>query len=75
MSEMRVTSDFYRLRIWCGNVLHLSIDNSRLLGFQAWQDGPSGFRVEFVLAGGTLTTEYDSLEKWLAVLRGLEEVL
>ena len=75
MTNVKVTRDFYDLRIYFGDVLHLHIDNSKLLGMQSWTDSPNSFTIEYTLAGGTLRTEYTTEAKWLKVLEGLEAVL
>ena len=72
---VRITRDFYELRIYFGDVLHLHIDNSKLLGMQSWTDNEHSFTIEYTLAGGTLSTQYTTEEKWKAVLAGLEKVL
>jgi len=58
---VRITRDFYELRIYFGDVLHLHIDNSKLLGMQSWTDNEHSFTIEYTLAGGTLNTPGSAL--------------
>lgn len=72
---IRVERNFYHLRVYFGEALHLHIDNTKFLGMQAWQDGECECSIEFALTDGSMCVEYDSEAKWLEVLRGLERVL
>lgn len=74
-SAVSVTRDFYELRIYLGDVLHLHIDSDKFIGMQAWTDNEHSYTIEYTLTGGTLRTEYTTEDKWKAVLAGLEKVL
>jgi hypothetical protein len=71
-----VTLTHYSLKIHFGSVLHLRIPRADLVGVQSWRDGPRHFSIEYHLRGGaSIKTEYDTPEKWTAILAGLDEVL
>ena len=70
---IRVEMGHYALRIYINDTLHLYIQRSQLGPFQAWRDGPKHFSIEYHLANGQkLLTEYDTPEKWKAILEGLD---
>ena len=75
MTDIKVTRDFYDLRIYFDDALHLHIDSGKFIGMQSWTDSEHSFTIEYTLAGATLTTEYTTEDKWRAVLDGLEKVL
>jgi hypothetical protein len=73
--SVRVQRNFYHLRIYFGETLHVHLDASKILGMQAWQDGECEFSIEFALAGGSLRIEYDDEAKWRSVLVEMEKHL
>lgn len=68
-----VSPEFEGIAIRIGGVLHLWLDRTKLLGVTSWvMTGRRQFFIEFVMVGGTITTDYDTREKWETILRGLE---
>lgn len=74
-APIKVTADFYAVRIHMGDVLHMHIDRSKLLGLQSWCDHFDSYSIEYVMTGGSMVTEYTNRERWTEVLAGLGEVL
>jgi hypothetical protein len=72
---VRVQRNFYHLRIYFGDTLHVHLDASKILGMQSWQDGECECSIEFALAGGSLRVEYDDEAKWRSVLVEMEKHL
>lgn len=75
MCDIRVELHFDAIKIYFGNLLHAYILRSKLLGIQSWRAGENNYFIEYTLNGNNLLTEYDDLEKFQAVLKGLEEIL
>lgn len=74
--QIEVTPEFEAIAIRIGGVLHLWIDRTKLLGIGSWvMTGRKQFFIEFVMEGGTVTTDYDTREKWETILNGVEAVL
>lgn len=72
----QVSLTHYSLKVHFGTALHLRIPRNDLIGFQAWQDGPTHFSIEYTIRNGQpIRCEYDERSKWLAILAGLDEVL
>lgn len=73
--QIDVRVEYDALRIFFG-VMHLHLIRSKLLGVQAWMRAPEGkFVIEYTVDGGTVTCDYDSREKWEAILDDLAKVL
>jgi hypothetical protein len=73
---IRVERNFYTLRIFFDDTLHVCVDSRALLGIASYREPVTlAHCIEFVMAGATLTTEYDSMDKWLAVLTELRKVI
>jgi len=71
--SIRVTRDFYAIRVFINDLLHVYVRRSDLLGVHSWiKPTPS---IEYVMRGGTMVTEYDDREKFDLVLSGLEGML
>lgn len=72
-----VEMSFNALKVRFGNVTHLRIDATKLIGHQSWREGYGNrkFVIEYTLTGGQIICEYDSEEKWKAILSGLDAAL
>ena len=73
--SIRVTRDFYAIRVFIDDFLHIWVPVDRLIAWQSWFDSESDFSIEFALAGGSLHVEYTERERWQLVVAGLEGVL
>lgn len=71
--SIRVTRDFYAIRVFINGLLHIHIKTSELLGVHSWIK--PALSIEFIMRGGSMTVEYDSREKFDLVLCGLEGAL
>lgn len=71
--SIRVTRDFYAIRVFINDLLHVYVKSGDLLAVHSWIK--PACCIEYVMRGGTMVTEYDSREKFELVLCGLEGVL
>lgn len=63
------------IRIYFGGVLHLHLQRP-VFAVQSWVLMKEGkFTIQYTTAGGEITSEYDSREKWEAILNGLDKIL
>lgn len=73
---IEVTPEFEGIAIRINGVLHLWFDQTKLLGITSWiMDGRKQFFIEFAMAGGSITVDYDSREKWETILARLDTLL
>lgn len=74
--DIDVCVEYDALRIYFNGALHVHIVRSQLIGVQSWMRRATGkYYVEFTLVGGTITCDYDTPQKWRAVLNGLARAL
>lgn len=73
--SLTVEQDFDSIRIKFGDVLHVLIWRSKLLGVQSWRYGPKKFSIEYAMMGGNILTEYDDETKWKTILSELNKIL
>ncbi len=76
--NISVEMSFNVLKVRFGDVTHFRIDATKLVGFQSWREGygNSKFVIEYTTDGGAkILCEYDSDEKWKAILAGLDKAL
>lgn len=62
------------IKIYMAGKLHLCIRRGTLLGFQSWISGEQNqrFFIEYYVNKRSITTEYDTEEKWTSVLKILD---
>lgn len=74
--QIEVTPEFEAIAIRVGGVLHLWIDRTKLLGVTSWiMAGRRQFFIEFAMQGGNVTTDYDTRDKWEAILKQIDAML
>jgi hypothetical protein len=74
--EFKVSRAYNAIRVTFGDLLHLHIKRSDLLGIQSWVRQPeSKWFIEFTFVGGSMTADYDSEEKWRSILMQLADAL
>ncbi len=74
--QVEVKVEYDAIRVLFNGALHLHLIRSKLLGIQSWMRLPEGkFYIEYTLAGGVITCDYDAREKWQAVLDSLARIL
>jgi len=73
--KIKVEMQHYALRVYVNDILHVSIPRGKI-AVQSWRDGPAHYSIEYQWGADQKTlTEYDSEEKWKAVLEGLDREL
>lgn len=72
-----VEMSFNCLKVRFGDVTHLRIDVTKLIGHQSWREGYGNrkFVIEYTTTAGQIVCEYDTEEKWREILRGLDLAL
>jgi len=72
-----VRMEYAALKVRFGNTTHLRIASNKLIGHQSWREGygTRKFVIEYMTTAGTIRSEYDTEEKWKAILAGLDAAL
>ena len=72
-----VEMSFNALKVRFGDITHLRIDATKLIGHHAWREGYGNrkFVIEYTTTGGQIVCEYDTEEKWREILTGLDKAL
>lgn len=74
--QVEATAGFECFTVRINGILHLWVDQAKLLGVRAYiEKNDSVFGIVFAMDGGNLETEYDTREKWEAVLKAVEPLL
>lgn len=63
------------LKIYVDNILHLSIPKVKFLSLQSWMERKDLYCIEIYLDGAAILLEYTTMEKWILVLKLLDEHL
>ena len=70
-----VTVSYESVKIRFGGLLHMHLQRP-IYGVQSWvQERQAKFTIQYLTAGGEVTSEYDSREKWESILSQLDKVL
>lgn len=73
---IRLEKDFYWISIYINDVLHVLLDRSMFIGIQSWLEGDDKYVIEYYFKeGASITTEYNSKDKFEFILRELDSLL
>lgn len=76
MAEITSEIQYDRVKIKFGGVLHLLIPRSKFVGMQSWRaERENNYLIEYTMTDGKILCEYDSAEKWKAVLAEMDKHL
>jgi hypothetical protein len=73
-AEYSISVEDNQVKIYINELIHLMLRKDKLLGFDSWILENASFKycIEFYLQGSTILLEYDTREKWEAILRLLD---
>lgn len=71
--EIRAELGFNSIRVYFGDLLHIDVRRSTFRSLQTYL-WPNYYAIEFVQAGGNMLVEYETEERWKAVLIALEKL-
>ncbi len=72
---IRIIVELNFFKIYINDLLHLLVKRVDLLGLQFYINNSKSFKIEYLFKDGTvLESEYDSREKWVAILKELDKV-
>lgn len=73
--DIKITTNFNTIRIYINNVLFIMLLRDELLGIQSWSEYGEKWCIGFYLKGNSFVSEFDTKEKWLAVLDAIDKKL
>ncbi len=73
--KVEVKLKHYDYRILIGGLPCVYIPRKKFRGFQSWADDEGFFVIEFYSGKRKITTEWDTKEKWISVLKELHKKL
>ncbi len=73
--NVKVELDHYYFKILIDEFPHIIIDKKEYIGFHSWFDSERECSIEFITKTNTILCEYDSKEKWLEILKALNDNL
>lgn len=73
--KIKIIQDYYQIKILINGLPHICILTKEYVGFNSWMDSETNCSIEFITKTNTFIVEYDSKEKWIAVLRAINNKL
>lgn len=64
---------FNTVSVYIDGVLHVRFKKDSWLGVQSWLEGEGKYCIEYYFNTRSILTEYDSKDKWLAILLELNK--
>jgi len=68
---IKVETNFYQLRIYIDDLLHLSIKLKDLLAIQSWGHRKDKYIIEYNMKQTTVKSEYQNKKDWQEILKQL----
>jgi len=63
----------YTIKILIDDLIHVFMWREEFVGFQSWSDGNGKYAIEFYTKTNSFKTEQDTKEKWVAMLKELND--
>lgn len=73
--DITLKTEYNVVKIYFNGIIHLRFNRPSLVGFQSWSCDSGKWAICYTFESNTITCEYDSAEKWKAVLKLLDEKL
>lgn len=74
--EITYTRKYEQLKVYINGYVHLHLRLLDLTGYQSWIHGSNEFFIEYYFnTGNKVTTVYGTQEKWLNMLKILDEAI
>lgn len=73
--KVSVETGHYYFKVLIDDTLHVCIDRHKFVGITTWFDCDTQCSIEWITETNKFITEYDSIEKWKAVISELNENL
>ena len=72
-TEFKVKVNDGTVKVYVNGILHVSIKRDVLISVQSWEvDGV--YYIQYQTTSGGIMTDYDTADKWLAILKELDSV-
>lgn len=72
--KVEIKINYYKIKILIDGLPHISINRKDFIGYHSWQDD-SHYSIEFYTKTNKILTEQDSKEKWILILKKLDQYL
>lgn len=73
--KLEVQINHYDIRVMLDGLPHVYILRKEFVGFQSWADDESMFVIEYYTTKNKIRTELDTKDKWIKLLKALNEKL
>jgi hypothetical protein len=73
--KVELKINHYSIKLYIDGLVHLFIWRKEFVGFQSWSDGNNKYAIEFTTTTNCITIEQDKKEKWVQILKTLDEGL
>lgn len=73
--NVNVEIGHYYFKVLIGGLVHVCIDRKEFVGFASYYNCDTMCVIEYITKTNTIKTEQDSKEKWIAILKALNQAL
>lgn len=73
-TKIDIIIEFDTIKIYIKTILFLAIRRDEYVGLQSWIEGEMKWKIEFYLKTTSIITEFNSKEKWKAMLTELDKM-
>lgn len=75
MPKFSITTKGAYLKIFIDGVVHVCIEQKKIVGFQSWKSGNGWYCIEFYTSKKSILLEYDNIAKWKSILDLLNKTI
>lgn len=72
-AELKI--NHYTIKLLCDGLVWVHIQRAEFVGYHSWSDGNGAYSIEFITKTNSFVIEQDTKEKWIKILKTLDQYL
>jgi hypothetical protein len=73
--NIEIKINFYTIKILFNEIVWVHIQREEFVGYHSWSDGNNKHSIEFITKTNSFIIEQDTKEKWIEILKALNQYL
>lgn len=73
--NIEIKINHYTIKILWDGLVWLHLQRAEFVGYHSWSDGNGAYSIEFITKTNSFIIEQDTKEKWIEILKALNQYL
>ncbi len=73
--KVELKINHYSIKLYIDGFVHVHIWREEFIGYTSWSDGNGMYNIEFITKTNSILSQMDTKDKWIEILKVLDEGL